>query len=289
MNCLCLVVVSHDTSSVSSNGTVVKVSVQPDTMAIGLNNMYWSRVVKSAKRRERSFRCMVQWAIVQSESTPYTFVSFNKTLLDAQYMSITVLASPAVTQNAKVAAISLTTAAFMVLVLSHVHPPLAPLRLLVLALAAFAVWAFCDEMGMRKPLNRAGFVFFSMAAVAKIQLSLGVAPEFAGRYYLLYSTFLLLSLLLWSVAFLHRQRSLKVLGAVGAVATLLPIFALLLGHLAVGAGAALGIGAFLAATDGATPTDLGFVTLVERIFGIWGYITAWLLWRGHMLIKVSGC
>ena len=36
------------------------------------------------------------------------------------------------------------------------------------------------------------------------------------------------------------------------------------------------------ATHGSAPTDLGFVTLVERMFGIWGYVTAWLLWRGHI-------
>jgi hypothetical protein len=38
----------------------------------------------------------------------------------------------------------------------------------------------------------------------------------------------------------------------------------------------------LAATEGGSPTDLSFVTLVERIFGLWGYAAAWLLWRGHI-------
>ena len=197
-------------------------------------------------------------------------------------MNISILPSRTITQNAKVAAVALTIAAFLTLVLSHLHEPLAPLRLIILALAAFATWAFCDEMGMSKPLNRAGFVFFAMAAASKIQLSLGVATEFEGRYYLLYAAFLLVSLLLWSVAFLHRQKTLKIFGAVGVLATLVPIIALVLGHLVVGVGAVLGIGAFLAATNGTAVADLGFVTLVERMFGIWGYITAWLLWRGHI-------
>ncbi len=126
-----------------------------------------------------------------------------------------------------------------------------------------------------------------MAAAAKIQFSLGVAPEFAGRYYLLYAGFLLVSLLVWSVAFLHRHRSLRVLGAVGVVAALGPIAALVIGHVAVGAGAVLGINAILAASEGSPPTDLGFVTLVERMFGIWGYITALLLWRGHIRASVA--
>lgn len=177
----------------------------------------------------------------------------------------------------------MASAALLTLALSHFSAPLAPLRLLVLAVAAFAAWSFCDEMGMRKPLNRAGFVFFAIALTAKVQLALGVAPELAGRYYLLYAAFLLTALLLWSVAFLHRQRTLRVVGAVGVVASLAPIVAIVVGHLALGAGAFLGVGALLSATEGVAPADLGFVTLIERIFGLWAYFAAWLLWRGHIL------
>lgn len=187
-----------------------------------------------------------------------------------------------ITQNAKVGAIALVAAALSTLALSQVQLPMAPLRLIALALAVFAAWAFCDEMGIRKPLNRAGFVAFAMAAAAKFQVVLGVAPEFTGRYLLLYAAFLLVALLLWSIAFLHRQRSLKVLGAVGVIATLAPIAALVLGHIAVGAGALLGVNAILASSTGSAPTDQGFIILVERIFAIWSFITAWLLWRGQI-------
>jgi hypothetical protein len=157
---------------------------------------------------------------------------------------------------------------------------LAPLRLLSVAGFAFAAWCFCDEMGLRKPLNRAGFVLFVIAMAAKVQLILGVAPDVARRYDVLFAAFLLLSLLLWSAALLHRQRSLKVVGAVGVVATVTPIVALLAGHLAVGAGAFLGVHGLLA--TGNNPGDHAFVTLVERLLGLCGYATAWLLWRGHV-------
>ena len=30
-------------------------------------------------------------------------------------------------------------------------------------------------------------------------------------------------------------------------------------------------------------SDLRFVIVVERIFGLWGYVAAWLLWRGHIV------
>jgi hypothetical protein len=135
---------------------------------------------------------------------------------------------------------------------------------------------------MGKPLNRAGFVAFAIAAVTKLQLVLGMESQFVGRYYLLYAVFLLLAVLFWSVAFLHRKRELKIVGAVGVLATLAPIAAIIAGHIVVGLGAAFGVDAVLAAGDGGSPSDLGFVTVVERVFGLWGYVAAWLLWRGHI-------
>ena len=197
-------------------------------------------------------------------------------------MNTSILASRAESLNAKAGAVALGVGAFLTLLLSHFSAPLAPLRLLTLSLVAYATWSFCDEMGMRKPLNRAGFVFFAIAAATKLQVTLGLATEYVGRYYLLYATFLLLAMLLWSVALLHRQRALKVVGAVGLVASLAPIATLVVGHLVVGLGAAFGVGSILSAADRGAPSDLGFVTLVERTFGLWSYVVAWLLWRGHI-------
>src|SRR6516165_8328052 len=141
-------------------------------------------------------------------------------------MNASLFASRAQTLNAKVGAITLAIGAFMTLLLSHTSVSLAPLRIVTLAVAAFAVWSFSDEMGIRKPLNRAGFVFFAIAATTKVQVALGVEPHLVGRYLLLYSAFLLLAMLLWSVALLHRQRELKVVGAVGLLATVTPIAAI---------------------------------------------------------------
>jgi hypothetical protein len=192
------------------------------------------------------------------------------------------IASRARSLNARVGAVALALGAFVTLLLSHFAASLAPLRLLALAASAFAAWCFCDEMGMRKPLNRAGFVFFVIASGAKVQMILGVAPDLAGRYDLLHAAFLLVALLLWSVAFLHRGRALKVVGAVGVAASLAPIAALVVGHLALGAGAFLGVRGVLSAAHGAGPVDHSFATLVDRLFGLWGYVAAWLLWRGHI-------
>lgn len=197
-------------------------------------------------------------------------------------MNASIFASRAQTLNAKVGAVTLAIGAFMTLLLSHTSVSLAPLRIITLAIAAFAAWAFSDEMGIRKPLNRAGFIFFAIAAMTKVQVALGVEQHLVGRYLLLYSAFLLLAVLFWSVAFLHRQRELKVVGAVGLLATAAPIAAIVVGHIVVGVGATLGVSSLLAATQGAAPGDISFVTMVERIFGLWGYVAAWLLWRGHI-------
>jgi hypothetical protein len=197
-------------------------------------------------------------------------------------MSSSVLTSRSTSLNGRAGAIALAVAACAILVLSLTATPLAPLRILTLSVSAFAVWSFCDEMGLKKPLNRAGLVFFSMAAVAKLDIALGLAAQFVGRYDLLYATFTLLAVMFWSIALLHRQRKLKVVGAIGVLATLAPLAAIIAGHIVVGLGAAIGVQSMLAATEGASPTDLSFVTTVERIFGIWSYAAAWLLWRGHI-------
>ena len=106
-------------------------------------------------------------------------------------MSISLLGSRADSLNAKVGAVALWAAAFLTLLLTHFSMPLAPLRLLTLAIPAFAVWSFCDELGLKKPLHRAIFVFFPIASATKVQLALGIAAQFRVRVYLLYAPSLL--------------------------------------------------------------------------------------------------
>ncbi len=124
-------------------------------------------------------------------------------------MHASILASRATSLNAKVGGVAMAAAAFLTLLLSHFSTPLAPLRLLVLAVAAFAAWSLCDEMGMRKPLNRAGFVFFAIALTAKVQLTIGVTPERCGPLLPSLRCIRSCSAALWSVAFRRRQRTLK--------------------------------------------------------------------------------
>ncbi len=185
--------------------------------------------------------------------------------------------------NGRVASITLVFSALLTLILTHTSVPLTPLRICAITVATIAVWSFVDEMGVRKPLNRAGFVCFAIAVFCKVQISLGIEHSLLGRYMLLYAAFLLLSVLLWSVAFLHRKRELKIVGAVGLAATLVPLAAILIGHIAVGYGAILGVGTMLSASSGSIVQDNDFVIVVERIFGLWAYVAAFLLWKGHIV------
>lgn len=184
--------------------------------------------------------------------------------------------------NARVSAVALVVGGLSLFVLSTLEYSLAPLRLLTLAIITFGIWAFCDEMGMRKPLIRAGFVFFIFAIFARSTTLLEPVSDSIGRYYLLYAFALLISMFIWSVAYLHRQRDLKYAGALGAVATITPLIALIVGHVVVGAGAYMGIDSLLAAAEGKAMNTISPILTIDKMFVLWAGLTAWFLWKGHI-------
>lgn len=186
------------------------------------------------------------------------------------------------TLNARVSAVALVAGAVMLFGLDLASPPLTPLRVLTTGVLTFGAWAYCDEMGMRKPLNRGGLVAFSGAMVARLVALIDNHGDAVGRYWLTYAYGLLLAMLLWSVAWLHRQRDLKVAGAVGVVASLAPILALLAGHIAVGTGAFLGVGSLMRASEGGVLQDFYAIHLLDGLFGAWAFSSAWFLWRGEI-------
>jgi hypothetical protein len=184
--------------------------------------------------------------------------------------------------NARVSSVALVVGTVALVGLAAQKSSIAPLRLLPMAVLAFGTWAFCDEMGMRKPLVRAGFLAFMFATFAPASAIVDVHSSSLGRLYLLYAFGVMIAMLLWSVAYLHRQRELKVAGALGALVSVTPIVALIVGHIALGAGAAMGIGALLAATDGEELRDFSAINTVDSVFGLWAVLTAWFLRRGHI-------
>ena len=184
--------------------------------------------------------------------------------------------------NAGIAATALAVSGLATIILTHTAEALSPLRILNLALMTFALWAFCDEMGLRKPLNRAGFVCFTFSAGSRFGAILGVASETEGRYLLACCALLMASMLVWSVAFLHRPAIPKTLGAIGVGVSLATILVVVVGHVAIGVAALFGLQSLLGASAGAASTDPTFVNLVERLFAAWSVTASWLLWRGYI-------
>ena len=115
------------------------------------------------------------------------------------------ISTAAATLNAKVAAVGLIVGAVGLDFLNQFAPDLVPLRLMAAGALIFGAWAFCDEMGLRKPLNRAGFVTFAFAMFAVCFSILDPAIA-GGKLVLVYAFALLFAMLIWSAAFLPMQR-----------------------------------------------------------------------------------
>lgn len=185
--------------------------------------------------------------------------------------------------NARVSAIGLIAGSAATVALGFA-PELVPLRFVALGIFVFGAWGFADEMRMHKPLNRAGLVAIAFATVAKTLLLLD-SSAFAASSSLLYAFALLLALLLWSIAFMHRDGPLKIAGAIGASVTFIPILALIAGHIFVGVGAYWGIGALYDGLNGVMVADPQIVTIIEVVCAAWSLVAGALLWTDH--IKTS--
>lgn len=186
------------------------------------------------------------------------------------------------TLNAKVAAASLLVGAVALHIINQFDYSIVPIRLLTLGVLILGAWSFSDEMGMRKPLNRAAFICFIFSMFALGVSVLNPTASDIGKYFLMYALMLLFAVLLWSAAFLHRQKSLKIIGTFGAIASLLPVAIIVAGHLSVGAAGFFGVSALLNADEGSTLLGSTPVNFVEAVFLLWSLATAVLLLKGQM-------
>jgi hypothetical protein len=193
------------------------------------------------------------------------------------------MAARNVSLNAKVAAVSFPLGALLVHVFNQLDASILPLRLFAVALLVFGVWAFSDEMDTRRPLNRAAFVSFIIAMAALVVTFL--EPTKVGRqYYLVYAFGLLVSLLAWSAAYLHRDKSLKVIGAVGATIGLVPMVLLIAGHLSIGVGGALGFGALFDMPHDHSLLGTTQLNVIEAMFVLWSIVASIFLLRGGIRV-----
>ena len=187
------------------------------------------------------------------------------------------------TFNGKVAAIAIAVSAASLTALSFSTVALGAATLFILGLLTFGVWAFADEMGLEKPLVRAGMTAFIMAIFGRVLAIVGTGTASTASAYILYALAASISVLLWSAAFLHRENIPKATGAVGAIAGLAPVSIFIWGHVAV--GVAVVAGSTSVWTIGATPEYFGIreANIIDYIVAAWGLTTSWLLWTGRIV------
>ena len=185
------------------------------------------------------------------------------------------------TLNAKVAAAGLLLGAIALHGFNQLATELSPLRLIFLGALILGAWAFSDQMGLRRPLNRAAFISF-MFAMTAIGATIVNSAGKNGNFFLIYAFALLIAMLIWSIAFMHRQKEVRLVGALGAAASIVPLLILILGHVSVAAGAFFGVEALLNMNSSASVLASIPVQTIEALFIVWAAIAAVLLWRGHI-------
>ncbi|WP_269583489.1 hypothetical protein [Roseibium sp. Sym1] len=190
------------------------------------------------------------------------------------------------TLNARVGACALVAGPLGQVLLGTVSTDLAALNLLALGITAFGAWCLADEMGSRKPLNRAGLLALALAVFAKLQASLGPEGASQSAFVLLYVFSILLAVLFWSIAFLHRNGTVRRIGAIGALGAFVPLLVLVAGHVFVGLGAFFGVAVLYRASGGGASADASVLTVLHVLIAVWSLLAAWLLWSG--LIGSSG-
>ena len=184
--------------------------------------------------------------------------------------------------NARVSAICLLVGAVLLHVLNQLHAQLVPIRIVTILILVMGVWTFCDEMGLRKPLNRAGLIVFLVSVMALGVTILEPMNKNIGQYYLLYSFTMLFAILIWSMAFMHRKQEIKTIGKIGGLAAAVPIVALIIGHLSVAVGAFIGVDSLLSMSIGHEILRSVPVKAIEATFILWSCATAFMLWSGRL-------
>ncbi|MEJ6709964.1 MAG: hypothetical protein QNK92_14430 [Amylibacter sp.] len=163
--------------------------------------------------------------------------------------------------------------------LGWIAPQLVSMLILFFGIMTFGVWAFLDEMGLENPLNKMGTVAFGFAVFGFLNAQVG--PQVTqNNYVLLYDFGAFLALFFWSAAFLHRGGAVRKVGAVGLLAGVLPLVLLIVGHVAVGFGGAIGVVELWQAVESGQVADPLFLQITNTVVGVWMLGAAVLMHSG---------
>lgn len=157
-------------------------------------------------------------------------------------------------------------------------PGAVPMHLLFFGILVFGQWAYGQEAGLEKPLTKLMLVALSFAALGfvlfKIEASAGggLLFAFAGAF----------TILIWAIAMLHRPGPARQAGKVGMVAGGVSLAILIGGHVFVGLGAALGLGALRNAGTATAQEVTQLVQIICLCLSGWGLVCAWLMFMRYV-------
>lgn len=187
-----------------------------------------------------------------------------------------------ISRNARTGALALAIGAPLNLILHMQGPRLGPLSYAAWLILSFGVLCFLEEMGARKPLNRAGLVLFVAAFCAETMAMLSVDVAVVARAGLLYAFTTLGALIFWSVALMHRTRTARAIGTIGTAVGGFALVLLVAAHLLLGAATILGFSQLFVALENPGQSSFTALVAIDSVLVAWCLPTAILLWTTRL-------
>jgi len=180
--------------------------------------------------------------------------------------------------NARVSAVTIIVGAGIHLAASMLEQLAAPWAFLGWLMFVFGSIGLCQELGVSKPLNRAGLLFMSAAFCARIVMVVSPAASTEIRTQLMSAFASLAPILFWSLALMHRSDRPRTVGAFGVILSGSALLLLLTAHVVVGAITMLGFSDIFSALHDPGKSTRRAMETVAVILVIWSLIIAFLLW-----------
>ena len=152
----------------------------------------------------------------------------------------------------------------------------APMQLLSCGVLLFAQLAYGQEAGFEKPLTKLVLTALGFAVIGFIVLKLDGTAK-AGLLFVFAS---FLAILFWALAMLHRPGPARTTGKLGVMAGGASLAILIGGHVFVGLGAALGLGALRSAATADASEVLRLVQIACLCLALWSAVQARILYQG---------
>ena len=182
-----------------------------------------------------------------------------------------------ISHNARVGAVTLLLGALLQVIASMLTALATPWAYGGWLVFCFGALCLCEELGVVRPLNRAGLVLLGAAFCARTILLVLPTGETAMRAELAYAFTCIGAVLLWSVALMHREHQIKGAGLLGSALSGGTLMLLLAGHLAAGGASFFGFSEIFLAINRPEVGSFRAMISISAVIGAWSLIVAGLL------------